>query len=401
MRPNEQKYLNKKAKPKSKVKPLKEADAFLFERRLKFFVNKSLRVITIVSVLGIFGIGTYLYKSEKYILVQNYFSTIFEKFFISQGLRLEQIEVKGTKKITEVEVFEKINEVLANLNEASLTHLPMEDIKKNIELLGWVKTADITKKFPNKLIVNITERAPKAIWQDKTELWLVDDLGNLISDKIEKEYIKLPVLVSKNPLETVPALFEIINKHDIFGTNVVSAVRVGDRRWDIYLQNKIVIKLPEKDVDVAVERLKKLQKRKNILERNIKYVDLRLPDRIAVKKLGESDLVSEKPPVSLGSMYTKSDNNKTNDAAENIIKSTSEKSSPEKAGVEKTTTEKTTTEKTAAEKSSAENTKNKEAKKFEQPAKPASQSPESSKKPQISDDEETTFFDKIEGIVGN
>ena len=64
---------------------------------------------------------------------------------------------------------------------------------------------------------------------------------------------------------------------------VVVAVRVGDRRWDLHLQSKIVVRLPEDEVGAALHRLSVLITQEKILDRDIAAVDLRVPDRLIIE----------------------------------------------------------------------------------------------------------------------
>ena len=63
----------------------------------------------------------------------------------------------------------------------------------------------------------------------------------------------------------------------------VAAVLVADRRWDLYLKDKVIVKLPGAAPDKALHTLVELDHAKKLLSRDITVVDLRLPDRVAVK----------------------------------------------------------------------------------------------------------------------
>lgn len=60
-------------------------------------------------------------------------------------------------------------------------------------------------------------------------------------------------------------------------------MRVAGRRWDLYLDNGVIIKLPEDNIDGALARLTKLEKDQSLLQRDIAAVDLRLDDRMAIE----------------------------------------------------------------------------------------------------------------------
>ncbi len=53
--------------------------------------------------------------------------------------------------------------------------------------------------------------------------------------------------------------------------------RVSDRRWNLRLDNGVVVKLPEQDWQSQLDVLEQLIVDKGILERDIKTIDLRSP----------------------------------------------------------------------------------------------------------------------------
>ena len=64
---------------------------------------------------------------------------------------------------------------------------------------------------------------------------------------------------------------------------VAAIVRVGERRWNLQLKNGITVMLPEGHEPVALTRLAELQSGQSLLDRPLISVDMRLPDRLAVR----------------------------------------------------------------------------------------------------------------------
>jgi cell division protein FtsQ len=63
-----------------------------------------------------------------------------------------------------------------------------------------------------------------------------------------------------------------------------AAVWVGQRRWNLVLNNDVQIWLPEEDAVAALKRLAKLQADYRLLSREFGVVDLRLPDKLYLRK---------------------------------------------------------------------------------------------------------------------
>jgi cell division protein FtsQ len=64
---------------------------------------------------------------------------------------------------------------------------------------------------------------------------------------------------------------------------VRASILVGDRRWNLRLKNGIDVRLPDTDMERALETLARLDRDKNLLNRDIVAVDLRLADRLTVR----------------------------------------------------------------------------------------------------------------------
>ena len=78
---------------------------------------------------------------------------------------------------------------------------------------------------------------------------------------------------------------ELVNQLEVTPNlllRVKAAARVGQRRWNLYLDNGIAIQLPEKDVEAALARLDALDTSQQLLSKGIRNVDLRLSGRVIV-----------------------------------------------------------------------------------------------------------------------
>jgi cell division protein FtsQ len=63
-----------------------------------------------------------------------------------------------------------------------------------------------------------------------------------------------------------------------------AAVWVAQRRWNLILTNGVEIWLPEEDAVAALQQLAKLDGQYRLLAREFGVVDLRLPDKLYLKK---------------------------------------------------------------------------------------------------------------------
>ena len=63
-----------------------------------------------------------------------------------------------------------------------------------------------------------------------------------------------------------------------------AAVWVSQRRWNLVLNSGVEIWLPEEDAVAALKRVVKLESDHKVLSREFGVVDLRLPDRLYLRK---------------------------------------------------------------------------------------------------------------------
>ena len=69
---------------------------------------------------------------------------------------------------------------------------------------------------------------------------------------------------------------------------VRAAVWVGGRRWNLRLDDGIDIRLPEENPLFAWTRLATLERDRKLLSQDVIAVDLRIRDRVVVRRRGES-----------------------------------------------------------------------------------------------------------------
>jgi cell division protein FtsQ len=60
-------------------------------------------------------------------------------------------------------------------------------------------------------------------------------------------------------------------------------VRVGDRRWNLALDNEITVALPAENMDTALSDLMKLEREFALLSRDVTMIDLRFKDRWIIR----------------------------------------------------------------------------------------------------------------------
>ncbi len=218
----------------------------------------------------------------------------FVDFTAAAGLRLEALTVEG-RKMTRPE------DVLAALEVSRgspILTIDVAEARAALEALPWVKAAQVERQLPNTVHVMIQERTPYALWQQASQYTLVDRDGQPIVTVPEADPA-LKLIVGPDAPKYAKELFDTLNTVPDMAARVRAAVRVGGRRWNIYLdhyEHGIAIRLPEKDVAAAWERLASLEHDYKILARDLDFIDLRQNDRLIVRLHTDPNAAPEKTP---------------------------------------------------------------------------------------------------------
>lgn len=164
-----------------------------------------------------------------------------------------------------------------------------EDARQRVERVDWVKSATVTRLLPDAIRIDVVERKPFAIWQRGGELSVVDADGQPITDENVQSYANLPFIVGfGGAREAHDILALMADAQPQLLSRVRAFVRVGDRRWNLRLENGVDVKLPEVGVEKALSDIVALDQTYKIFSRDIESVDLRLPDRVTVTLTSEA-----------------------------------------------------------------------------------------------------------------
>ena len=167
--------------------------------------------------------------------------------------------------------------------------------KEQLEALPWVRTAVIERRLPHTLYVRLVERKPLALWQHGGKLDLIDREGGVIPVARLDQFAKLPMVVGDGAASHATELLEMLASDPDLAARVTAAVRVGDRRWNLRIDNAIDVLLPADEAASAWSQLARLERSSAILKRDVQTIDLRLPDRLVLRISPEPP---KEPPIS-------------------------------------------------------------------------------------------------------
>ncbi len=158
-----------------------------------------------------------------------------------------------------------------------------KEARELIERISWVKEAHIERRLPGTVYIGLLEREPMALWQNKGKIRLIDTEGVTLTDRKLKKFADLVIVVGERAPQHAPDFLAMISAEPALEKRIEAATWVGDRRWDLKLKNGAVVKLPENDPGLALRRLALVQESDALLDKDLKVIDVREPDRLTVR----------------------------------------------------------------------------------------------------------------------
>lgn len=195
------------------------------------------------------------------------------------GISVGEVLVEGRREISADQVLAALD---VSRGSPLLAFSPAR-ARERLLALGWVADARVERRLPGTIFVSLTEREPAAIWQHRGRFALVDRSGAVIGSDDVARYGHLRLIVGENAPAHFAALFEALESAPEITRRVEAAIRVGDRRWNLQLDNGVTLLLPEHDVDKAWIRFAHIAAEGALLQWDVARVDLRKPDRLSIR----------------------------------------------------------------------------------------------------------------------
>ncbi|MBT4935087.1 MAG: FtsQ-type POTRA domain-containing protein [Rhodospirillaceae bacterium] len=196
------------------------------------------------------------------------------------GFTVEDVLVVGRSQTTREELMKAVR--LAR--GAPILAYDLEEARRRIEVLPWIGSASVERMLPDTILLSVVERQPLALWQSQGRFSLIDHMGKVILNQSIERFSDLLVVVGEDAPKNAAALLDVLQTQPQLMDLAKSAVRVGERRWNVRLRGDIDVRLPAEHAAAAWSRLAEYESRHGILSRDVKVLDLRLPDRLIVRK---------------------------------------------------------------------------------------------------------------------
>jgi cell division protein FtsQ len=209
----------------------------------------------------------------------------------SAGFTVDGYQITGIKhmdrKLVDAVVVDELRRAAAPAGDEKPPQ-PLVDVARIRERLlqfGWVKDARVSRRLPDTLVIDIVERTPAALWQDRQRLALIDSEG-VVLDRVPIDKMPdLPLLIGRGANFRAQELSRIMAAAPTLQPQLASATWVGGRRWDLSLQSGETIALPEGEqaARTALAKFANLDRSTGLLGRGLERFDLRIPGKMVVR----------------------------------------------------------------------------------------------------------------------
>ena len=182
------------------------------------------------------------------------------------------------------ELANEIREILPLDFPVSYFDLDIKYLHKVVNEIPAVASAAIKISVGGVLQINVTEKSPAFMWRKDNVMSVIDETGSFIRIANSRvDYPKLPLVVGEAANLVVSEISSLMQANEYFKDHVRAFIRVGERRWDLILENNVRIMLPQREFLAAFDRLMLMNEAGSLLSGRLSNIDMRLVARPTVR----------------------------------------------------------------------------------------------------------------------
>ena len=182
------------------------------------------------------------------------------------------------------ELAHEIREIMPLDFPVSYFDLDIKYLHKVLNDIPAVASAAIKVTVSGVLQIDISERTPAFIWRKDDVISVIDEKGKFIRLATSRlDYPELPLVVGEAANLSIADISSLIEDNQYFLDQVRAFVRVGERRWDLVLDNNLRIMLPQTEFLAAFDRLMLMSQSGSLFSNQISSIDMRLVERPTVR----------------------------------------------------------------------------------------------------------------------
>ncbi len=194
------------------------------------------------------------------------------------GFTVERIDVSGEGRLNEADV----RAVIGIYEGGYFFGADLKRAQRNTESLPWVDRAVVRRLWPNRIVVQLVETTPYALYQENGIVHLTDRDGAIIVP-YTPQTARLPdhlrLFIGTDAAVHASEITELMEAHPVIWQRTKALTRHPSGRWDLTLIDGQIVRLPRRGTDKALRRFAKIEGK---MAQRFSIVDLRLNDRITL-----------------------------------------------------------------------------------------------------------------------
>lgn len=200
------------------------------------------------------------------------------------GLRVEQVDITGLKHMDRETVYAVAFE---GQPSRAMLRLDLDHVRARLLDYGWVADAYVARRFPDRLVIHVTERTPAAVWQDNGQLTLIDATGRLLAPVNRDAMPRLPLVIGPGAHQQEAGYQALLAAAPALRPRIRAATWVGNRRWDLTFDSGETLALPQDGAREALRTFAKMNAGKPLLGKGWIRFDLRDPAKLVARRPGQ------------------------------------------------------------------------------------------------------------------
>jgi cell division protein FtsQ len=243
-------------------------------KKKKYLANVNCRLA--IMLLSLLSLGSSIYF--KWPVIDSLLSNTFFDVAKYSGFVVEKIAFDTQHNQAENEFPYELGIRKGDTIFAQSTQNIFANVAKN----PWIKSLVVHKGFPNIISILVYYKKAIAIHQRYSQFVLIDENGDDIEQVAQKNVKRynLPIIVGDNAPKNIGKALSSFSKFPVILKKINALSYVGDRRWDIIINNGMVVKLPAGDLISSLEKLELFLKNPNFNKNTIKAIDMRIKEKI-------------------------------------------------------------------------------------------------------------------------
>ena len=211
-----------------------------------------------------------------FILLTTYYFD-FNKTSFVEIFKVKKIELYGTENVEE----SLINLKLKQFEDQNIFLIDQDEIASLLVGIDFINTVEIKKIYPSKIKIRINEDKIVAIIIDSKNKYLLTKGGEVIK-KYDDKFSFLPTVYGKDAKVNFPIFYKFLIDLNFNIDEVEYFKYFETERWDIFLKNDRLIKLPM-DKERAKNSIKKfvsIENKENF--KKFKIFDFRIENQLII-----------------------------------------------------------------------------------------------------------------------